>query len=288
MNLTLADPYDRKAWRGTAIDVIIAEELEDDAPRLVGEHLDTLTFLFTALLQRVGERSLRGFLRHLRSVLGETPAYLYDLQARVFEAEERAAAASQVRAAAEDRLAGVVAARAAAQAESRAAISAIEAEIQQAKHELALERAAWEQECETLHAAIESEARRGSKAAREGVAELTVERDSWRWDHMQGASEIHALQEAIERTKVEQVQIMAELPRAWAVFAENKGRILNLIERHKSLEDVRAHVYDDAEREFLEECVAQSLAPRERRDALLNDSLVEHLAPRERELLLKK
>jgi len=64
---------------------IIFEEFEDDAELITGHHGETLNIISEAILYKtpIGEQRLRAFLRHLRSLLGRTPSYVYSAESQM-------------------------------------------------------------------------------------------------------------------------------------------------------------------------------------------------------------
>lgn len=110
---------------------IIEDEFGDDARLLIGDHLDTLSLLSSAVLNTPkGEPGLRRFLRHLRSLLGSKPSpYMHTLIERAQQADKQAEMSDMDRADAERR--------------SQAAFASLERELADVLRRLAEERDAW-------------------------------------------------------------------------------------------------------------------------------------------------
>jgi len=261
-------PSPRSTWPGP-IGAIVLDEFGDDAPLLLGDNAGTVALLSAALLQTPsGETGLRRLLRHFRALLGKTPSYVYGLEARVVEADERAAAAVRTCAAAEARVDAEVKARADHEARCQTALAALSTELEQTRHALARERALRASEHDRLCAEVSREAAGASTVAYDGACKLSLVKDSWRQDVERKQAELGAAQDQLERGAMERANMAAELRLAWQALADKDGQLRLFALALREAEEGRKQAVENAERAFIDSCVGRSLDSR-RRDAAL-------------------
>lgn len=189
---------------------IIEEEFGNDAALLLGRHADTFSILSSAILEAPkGERGLRDFLQHLRSLCGtkavQASGYIQDFRAAARrEAALRAAAEARVKALEEEL------------ARARSYLAAERVRITQVEGALAQER-------DLRLGLTKLAAQRGHMCERAGadLSSLAMQREEW----MQDRSELTFANQRLAMGAVEYNRLNAENHRLDAELRETRRRL---------------------------------------------------------------
>lgn len=237
---------------------VCAEELGPDLLFILGDHAETISSLSPALLQTPkGASDFRAFLRHLRSLLGNRPGHMGQLQEGIAAMQGFTARETEAQLAAEQRARNDTAARLAADAQADTAVAELRRELGETCQALMAERAAWAVERADLLMEMEQEGTAGALAEQADTSELSKLRSSWQRDGASGRLHLDAQSKALQARQHEHARRSGELVWVWELIAEQKTAMSGLKLMLQCSEERNVHTREEAQQRYQEQISAR-------------------------------
>jgi len=228
---------------------VVADELENDATLLLGQHADVVASLSWAWLQTPGsEQDLRAFFRHLRSLLGSTKKYVYECDMKLDEVTRRARQeVEQYRAAA---------------TAARHVSERSQGELQELLEALERERTDRVWERAKLRAEVAEAEQKIARASRFAQANQThSQKVESAYAHQAEFAyhDQHALRADVDRCNAQIALLTAELAASRRLLADRDSQSVAFQAQLRTSQQLHAAAKSNAELELIDSCVGRTL-----------------------------